>query len=158
MNKLLSPIVVLIGLLLASCGAPSPTADQAVVTIGAGLDPATVAPEPAIPTIAPTAPPEPSATPMPTRPRPSPTAAAPAGYVSRALLGDAWPLTVADGVLACRDRAVTFASGGVVYALNGTAKDRGLGADIAPIWADGAVEGLKKNIGPLIERGLLLCN
>lgn len=98
----------------------------------------------------------PTAAPVPTQP-PAPPAP-PVGYVSRAMLGDAWPLTVEEGVLACAANAVTFSSGGTIYALNGTAKQRSAGADIAPIWADNpAVKGLKQDIGPLITRGLALC-
>lgn len=78
------------------------------------------------------------------------------------MLGDDWPLTVDEGVLACAGTAgagaVTFSSGGTVYAINGTAKQRNAGTDIAPIWADNPdVAGLKKNLSPLLERGLALC-
>jgi hypothetical protein len=55
------------------------------------------------------------------------------GYISRADFGQQWPLTVADGVLSCQNGAVTFASGGVVYGVNGTAKSRGF-RGIDPIW------------------------
>lgn len=74
--------------------------------------------------------------------------------------GDDWPLTVDGGRLWCKQPgAVTFvAPDGTVYAVNGTAKDFNRGADIAPIWADDPdVEGLKMDIGPLIEDGLELC-
>jgi hypothetical protein len=84
--------------------------------------------------------------------------AAPVGYVSRAELGDAWPLTVDDGVLACRDGSVTFTAGGNSYAVNGTAKTATSLPDIDAIWADDpSTPGLKINIAPLIERGLALC-
>ena len=73
-------------------------------------------------------------------------------------LGDAWPLTVEDGLIACQNQAVTFTTGGVTYAVNGTAKDRGLGRDIDPIWAvDPAGITPKMSIGPLIDRGRALC-
>lgn len=80
------------------------------------------------------------------------------GYVSRTLLGDDWPLTVADGVLRCEPpSAVVFRSGGTDYAVNGVATSAGH-SYIDPIWAAGA-SGVapKKSIGPLIERGLALC-
>lgn len=86
--------------------------------------------------------------------------AQPAGYVSRAMLGDQWPLTVEDGTLACTGSggsgAVTFTANGTMYALNGVARQQSTGADIAPIWAaDGS--GAKRDLGPLIEKGLALC-
>lgn len=98
----------------------------------------------------------PTATPEPTPALPPPR---PSGNVSRADLGDAWPLTVKEGTLLCVDQAVVFSTGGVNYAVNGTAKGRASEfgwRDIATIWADGSA-GLKKDIGPLIERGLAQC-
>jgi hypothetical protein len=41
-------------------------------------------------------------------------------------------------------------------AVNGLAKRQGF-KDIEPIWADDPETGLKKNIGPIIDRGLALC-
>lgn len=95
---------------------------------------------------------------------PGPTLAPP-GYVSREMIGDGWPLTIENGILACDGSrgvgAVIFRTGGKVYAVNGIAKqraERNGWQDIAPIWADNpSVAGLKKDIGPLIERGLMLC-
>lgn len=81
------------------------------------------------------------------------------GYVSRAMLGDDWPLTVEEGQLRCIEQAVTIVVDGTAYALNGVALQRDTSRDITPIWADNpTVEGLKKDLGPLIERGLALCN
>ena len=56
-------------------------------------------------------------------------------------------------------KVATFATeDGTEYALNGTAKDHTDAADIDPIWApDPEMEGLKINIGPLIDRALALC-
>ena len=69
-----------------------------------------------------------------------------------------WPLTVTSGVLKCEDSAVIFTSGGRTYAVNGMATTWDLGVDIDPIWADNPeLEGLKINIGPLIAKGLTLC-
>jgi len=52
--------------------------------------------------------------------------------------------------------SVTFKAGGDVYAVNGLAKGQGF-KDIEPIWADDPETGSKKNIGPIIDRGLALC-
>lgn len=72
--------------------------------------------------------------------------------------GGDWPFTVADGMLQCGapDR-VTFTSGGVIYALNGSAKSAGAFEDVAPIWKDSNFPGVKVNIGPMIDKGLTLC-
>lgn len=57
----------------------------------------------------------------------------PRGYISSAELGDKWPLTVEEGVLACDRSAVTFRTNeGQVYALNGLAMSRGF-LEITPI-------------------------
>lgn len=85
--------------------------------------------------------------------------------VSRADMGRKWPLTVNKGRLVCIGSrgvgAVVFvAPDGTNYAVNGTAKGRlDHAADINTIWADDKAlgMGLKKNIGPLIDRGLKLC-
>lgn len=56
------------------------------------------------------------------------------GHVGRADFGDRWPLTVAEGTLACSDGAVTFKTrDGRTYAVNGAARARGFRA-IDPIW------------------------
>jgi len=84
----------------------------------------------------------------------------PPGYVSRAELGRKWPLTVDDGTLSCDADAVVFtAPDGDEYGVNGTALTAGYDR-IDPIWApDKALGmGLKKDIGPLIDRGLALCD
>lgn len=52
--------------------------------------------------------------------------------------------------------SVTFKARGDVYAVNGLAKGQGF-KDIEPIWADDPETGSKKNIGPIIDRGLALC-
>lgn len=73
--------------------------------------------------------------------------------------GSNWPLTVSSGKLKCTKNAVTFIDGATIYALNGAAKELSYAVDVAPIWADNpSVAGLKKDIGPLIDRGLKLCN
>lgn len=78
--------------------------------------------------------------------------------VSKADFGEAWPFTVDSGKLSCEASAVTFAASGKRYALNGTAKSSGQYADVDAIWAaHPVVPGAKKDIGPMIERGLKLC-
>jgi hypothetical protein len=54
-----------------------------------------------------------------------------------------------------RQESLVFRTkGGVVYALNGTARARGY-PDIRPIWRDDPEDArLKMNIGPLIDLGL----
>lgn len=80
--------------------------------------------------------------------------------VTRADFGRDWPLTVDSGVLSCEGAgAVYFTSGGTRYALNGLAQGQGDAPEVDPIWADNP-SGFapKKNIGPLIDRGLQLCD
>jgi hypothetical protein len=81
------------------------------------------------------------------------------GHVTREDMGDNWPLTVDGGTLHCEGAgAVTFTTDdGTTYAVNGLALGMHKWPDIDPLWAD-ASGGLKKDIGPLIERGLSLCN
>jgi Protein of unknown function (DUF2511) len=77
--------------------------------------------------------------------------------VSRADFGRDWPLTVKSGTLNCEGAgAVTFTTNGTTYAVNGLASGMDQWPEIDAIWAD-ASGGLKKNIGPLIDRGLKLC-
>lgn len=74
--------------------------------------------------------------------------------------GAEWPLTVEDGTIRCENGGqVTFEGGGRKYAVNGTARGQTDLPDIDPIWADtGDGLGLKKNIGPIIDIGLELCD
>ena len=83
--------------------------------------------------------------------------------ISRQDLGKDWPLTVDSGTLHCERvglDAVTFtADDGTTYAVNGAAKGTDEWPDIDRIWADNPdVKGLKIDIGPLIQRGLRLCD
>lgn len=83
--------------------------------------------------------------------------------MSRAKLGDEWPLTVKDGVLGCDGQdgvgAATITTDGTRYALNGTAVSAKAGSPVDPIWAANPESpGTKKNIGALIERALVLCD
>ncbi len=128
-----------------SCGRTPEQTAAAFATIEAGLATREAAQAPT-----------PTATLEPTPALPPPR---PSGDVSRAEFGDDWPLTVEAGELLCIDQAVVLDTGGITYAVNGTAKDRADESgwqDIEAIWADGDA-GLKKDIGPLIERGLALC-
>lgn len=95
----------------------------------------------------------------PTKSAPSETSRNP-GLITRADFGADWPLTVDEGVLTCEGAgAVYFTGEGTRYAVNGLARTQKDAPDIDPIWADDpSVEGLKKDIGPLIDRGLELCD
>ncbi len=79
--------------------------------------------------------------------------------VSASDFGNDWPLTVVQGTLQCEPPgSVVFTTPeGTSYAVNGTAKDATDLPEIDAIWAEGEVEGLKRNLGPLIQRGLALC-
>lgn len=94
----------------------------------------------------------------PAAPTAEPEAAEPDGTISREMLGDEWPFTVDSGVVACDGDGVTFTADGITYAVNGTARGRGMGIDVQAIWADDpSPPGLKKDISPVINRGLELC-
>lgn len=91
------------------------------------------------------------------------------GFVSRDDFGSDWPLTVDQGTLDCTEGpqvggagldAVTFtAPGGTTYAVNGAAKTVTNYPEIDPIWAsDPSGTSPKMGIGPLIDKGLELCN
>ena len=82
--------------------------------------------------------------------------------VSREEFGAKWPLTVDRGVLSCNGSngvgQVFFTSGGKTYAVNGLARGTKKYPPADEIWADNpSGPGPKKDIGPLIERGLKLC-
>ena len=139
MRRLASTAIAL--LLLAACGGGSDETNTAQVT-----------------TTSITAPPvEEEAAATTTAPSAGPDAGAGKQKVTRADFDDEWPLTVDGGTLRCDGDAVTFEVDGTTYAVNGTAMGRDAGADIDPIWAPGEVEGLKMNIGVLIDWGLELC-
>lgn len=91
--------------------------------------------------------------------------------ITRAEYGDKWPFTVDEGILSCRDTGVTvgttrmvevtFTANGVTYALNGTAKGNASYADVDSIWANDdrpEFAGVKKDYGPILDRGLALAN
>lgn len=72
-----------------------------------------------------------------------------------------WPLTVDSGVLECEGSGgmgkVTFVVDGKTYGVNGTARADQDNLDIQMLWADAETAGLKKDISPLIDEGLKLC-
>ncbi len=89
--------------------------------------------------------------------------------ITQAEYGDKWPFTVSEGVLHYRDTGVTvgttrmievlFTANGVTYALNGTAKENSSYTNVDSIWAKNpSLPGIKKDIGPIIDRGLALEN
>lgn len=128
--------------------APEPSATSAATT----APPAPVIAEPA-----PAAPPA-AQTPGPNRP---------AGYISEETWANGpWPFTVPEGTLLCApygvggsQQSVTFVANRVMYAVNGTAKGAGQFEDIESIWkANPEIPGTKVNIGPVLEKGLSLCN
>lgn len=93
-------------------------------------------------------------------PTPDPMTAAMAdlpGYVSRATLGDEWPLTIEQGILSCimPGRAIILIADGGTYAVNAPARE---GTNRLPSWRDvlDIREG-KKSLSPLIDEGLALC-
>lgn len=81
--------------------------------------------------------------------------------VSREMMKDQWPFSIAAGMLGCEGLSVTFRANGITYAVNGTAKAQGkkLGwRDTREIWKDNpAIPGTKLDMGPMINKGLLLC-
>lgn len=91
----------------------------------------------------------------------------PAGYVSEETWSDGpWPFTVPEGTLLCapygvggNQQSVTFVANRAMYAVNGTAKGTGQFEDIDSIWKENPdIPGTKVNIGPMLEKGLSLCN
>lgn len=79
--------------------------------------------------------------------------------VTKKQYGKRWPFTVARGLLSCRDSAVTFTARGRIYGINGTALGRGF-KRVDPIWRKSSdpLAGPRINIGPILDRGLKLCD
>jgi len=78
--------------------------------------------------------------------------------VTRATWHDGqWPFTVPRGILGCHQPpfpgAVTFNVEGRTYGINGDATEY---PEVDPIWSP-APGGLRVDIGPMIDRGLKLC-
>lgn len=156
-----------------STAEPAASPTQQVAAVRPAISPTVVlsspSPVPPTPTIVPPTatvvpasptPVPPTATPVPPTATPTPPTSGPGWtLVSAAEMGETWPLTVPSGTLRCESRAVIFEVDGTRYAVNGTAKDRKLGTDIEAIWAiTSPALGTRKNIGPLIDRGLKLCS
>ncbi|MBX8689178.1 DUF2511 domain-containing protein [Mycobacterium sp. 20091114027_K0903767] len=87
----------------------------------------------------------------------------PKGYVSNQTWTDGpWPFTVSSGTLMCArmssgGQSVTFVANRTMYGLNGAAKSQGFD-DFTPIWRENpSFPGLKVDIGPMIQKGLSLC-
>jgi hypothetical protein len=87
--------------------------------------------------------------------------------ITRQDFGEDWPFTVDEGILAFRATgelstgeqvgAVTFTVNGKTYGVNGIAMGHKQYADITAIWAPHpTIKGARKNIGPVIDRGLRL--
>jgi hypothetical protein len=100
-----------------------------------------------------------ASTPLPATPEPAPSIE---GKITREEYGAKWAFSVDEGVLACDGKngigAVTLASGGKIYAVNGVAKQKGLYQPLELIWLDDPkIKGAKINLGDVIERGLKLC-
>ena len=74
--------------------------------------------------------------------------------------GDKWPFTVNEGRLECEGFAVIFHANGKAYGVNGAATGQKKYSDIKEIWADDPKYpdmNIKIDIGPIIEKGLKLC-
>jgi hypothetical protein len=85
--------------------------------------------------------------------------ATPAGFVSRTMLEDDWPLTVESGTLTCLEgRLLVFVTdNGKTYAVNGTAVGTKRWPQIREIALPTGVPGVIKSLQPLLTRGLPLC-
>lgn len=78
--------------------------------------------------------------------------------------GSPWPFTFEEAYVACHaGQAVTVmdANSGRMYPLNGTARHKAsqLGLEpLEPVWRDNPdLPGTKVDVGPVIEKGLSLC-
>jgi hypothetical protein len=78
-------------------------------------------------------------------------------YITAKDWGTTYPFTV-DGYLECEaGGAIVFKGGGMAYAVNGTAKNKGY-PGIEPIWKDNpVVPGAKVDIVDVISEGQKLC-
>lgn len=94
-------------------------------------------------------------------PSPAPTGV-PRGYVSKALMGATWPLSIDEGTIVCDRTAILLrAPDGHLYAVNGTARSQvpKFGwIDVRAITLpDPNIAGLIMNVQPIIDQGLVLC-
>lgn len=99
---------------------------------------------------------------QPLAPTASAPTATPAGFVTRTMFGDAWPLKLSTGRMACTSEGyvVFVGENDTTYAVNGTARGSKKFTDIAEIWLDNpsAASGGKVDLRPLLDIGLALCN
>jgi hypothetical protein len=127
-------------------------------------------PPPTIPT--PAAPPEPPAERTPEPPvadtpredEPRPDVPGPGEFrMTREEYGAEWPLTVDEADVSCREDAVYLRANGVLYAVDGIAlkhrtKTGAKDLRASGLWAaDPSLDGFKKSLGPMIDKGLSLC-
>lgn len=92
---------------------------------------------------------------------PEPTAA-PRGYLSEAMLGEKWPLTVSEGTIACSGTAILFQTSQGLYAVNGTARGQREANGWKDIFdiakPDPSIAGATFSLQPLLDVGLKLCS
>lgn len=81
--------------------------------------------------------------------------------------GEDWPLTFQKAKVSCINKRFVFVYNTDTddrYPVNGNAKNavqvgKMEGEDLATVWADNPdYKGLKKNIGPILDAGLALCD
>lgn len=83
--------------------------------------------------------------------------------MTREEYGSEWPLTVDEADVSCRDDAVYLSANGVLYAVDGIALKRRTKTGAkdfrsSGLWApDPSLDGFKKSLGPVIDKGLSLC-
>ena len=106
-----------------------------------------------------------------TKPAPKPKRTERPNVANRDTWSGTWPLTIDSGMLTCTKvlraggRAAVYITtrNGDMWPLNGVAKAHhssfGAKPDITPIWRNNPdIPGTKVNIGPLIQKGLRLCD
>ena len=79
--------------------------------------------------------------------------------LTRAQMGDRWPLTVDSIRVKCiKGTQAVGVLGGTTYALNGMASQQRMYQEIDGIWRDNPELGTPKvNLGPLIDSALSMC-
>jgi hypothetical protein len=89
-------------------------------------------------------------------------ATTPPGYISESTWTEGqWPFTVPEGVLMCITKGfipqVTFNVNDVMYAVNGAARLGGFADPTAIVRDSAVIPGTKVDVGPVLRRGLALC-
>lgn len=77
--------------------------------------------------------------------------------ITQGQFGDAWPFTTSNGILKCENKAITFRTNTRTYGINGTAQGRGFPGPEAVWKVDPSVPGKRMDIGPILDKGLSLC-